>query len=64
MDNAVFTNEVDFGAAMLLIREMLDAGLITRLEYCKIEKMYIAKYKPVFHLHMGGLLNAENRELP
>jgi len=43
-----FQGEVDFGIAMLLVREMLTAKLITQLEFAKIEKMYKAKYKPIF----------------
>ena len=43
-----FQNEVDYGTAMLLIREMMDAGLINKSEYIKIDKMYIEKYQPFF----------------
>ena len=43
-----FQNEVDYGAVILLLKEMLDAGLINKTEYIKIDKMYIEKYAPVF----------------
>ena len=43
-----FQSEVDFGAAMLLTREMLAAGIITQQEFAKIEKMYAAHYRPAF----------------
>jgi hypothetical protein len=55
-----FQGEVDFGVAMLLVREMLTAKLITQLEFAKIEKMYKAKYKPVFQ----GFSSLENRNKP
>jgi hypothetical protein len=60
MDKNRFQNEVDFGIAMLLVREMLIAKLITQLEFAKIEKMYKAKYKPVFQ----GISSLENRIKP
>jgi len=43
-----FQNEVDYGAVVLLLKEMLSAGLINKAEYIKIDKMYIEKYKPIF----------------
>ena len=48
MTSDKFQDEVDFGVTMLLVREMLTAKIITQLEFTKIEKMYKAKYKPVF----------------
>jgi len=48
MTSDKFQNEVDFGVAMLIVREMLTAKIITRLEFVKIEKMYKTKYNPVF----------------
>ena len=48
MTSDKFQNEVDFSVAMLIVREMLTAKIITQLEFAKIEKMYKARYKPVF----------------
>jgi hypothetical protein len=41
---------------MLLVREMLDAGIISRQDYLQIEKMYITRYKPVFQNQMVSFL--------
>ena len=43
-----FQNEVDYGAVMLLAKEMLAAGIINKSEYIKIDKMYTEKYAPFF----------------
>ena len=43
-----FQNELDFGAAMLLAREMLAAGIINKQEFSKIEKRYAVEYQPIF----------------
>jgi len=43
-----FQNEVDYGAVMLLVKEMLAAGIINKTEYLKIDKMYTEKYAPFF----------------
>jgi len=58
-----FQSEVDFGTAMLLVREMLDAGVISRQDYAQVEKMYVAQYQPVFQI-LDGFRNGENRDTP
>ena len=58
-----FQSEVDFGTAMLLVREMLDAAIISRQDYARIEKIYVARYQPVFQI-LDGFRNGENRDTP
>ena len=60
MTSDKFQNEVDFGVAMLIVREMLTEKIITQLEFAKIEKMYKTKYKPVFQ----GISSLESRNKP
>ncbi len=42
-----FQSEVYYGTVMLLIKEWLTAGLITKTEYAKIERLYADKYNPI-----------------
>jgi uncharacterized protein YqgQ len=43
-----FQREIDYGTAMILIREMLESGLISKEEYSKLEKIYARRYRPIF----------------
>ena len=42
-----FQNEVDYSTIMLSVKEMLDAELINKSEFAKIEKLYVEKYNPI-----------------
>jgi len=48
MDKEQFSREVDYGMAMVIINEMLAAGLISNQEYKQIDKMYSDRYRPIF----------------
>jgi hypothetical protein len=64
MDKCTFQKEVDYGTVMLLVREMFDAGIISHQDYAQIEKMYVARYQPVFQNQMASFRSPENREPP
>ena len=46
MNKEQFKNEVDYGAAMALAREMLERGIIDRQDFMRVDKMYVEKYHP------------------
>lgn len=43
-----FQNELDYGMAIHLAKEMLANGIINKQEFAKIDKMYIQLYRPIF----------------
>jgi hypothetical protein len=40
--------ELDYHAALSIARTILECGLITQEEYCRIESIFRAEYLPVF----------------
>jgi hypothetical protein len=40
--------ELDYHAALSIARTMLENGLITQEEYCRIESIFRAEYLPIF----------------
>ena len=47
-----FQSEVDYAAAILLSREMLQAGIITQQDFARINRLYTEQYRPVFYAGM------------
>jgi hypothetical protein len=43
-----FQQEIDYAAAVLLSREMLQAGVITTEEFARINRLQIDRHRPVF----------------
>lgn len=42
-----FRREKLYQATMHVIRNMLEEGIITEEEYCKVEEVFFRKYRPV-----------------
>ena len=55
MNKEQFERESRYGAAMALAREMLNKGLISDKDYCKIDTIFKRKYRPII-----GALQTEN----
>ena len=51
-----FRNEKLYQATMNIARRMRDAKLISEAEYCRLDKLFLAKYRPAI-----GILSAEIR---
>lgn len=43
-----FQTEVDYAAAVLLSREMLQAGIITDEDFARINRLHTEQYQPLF----------------
>jgi|GEM_PF-5405043 len=43
-----FQSEVDYAAAVLLSREMLQAGIITHEDFARINRLHAEQYQPIF----------------
>jgi hypothetical protein len=43
-----FQSEIDYAAAILLAREMLQAGIITSQDFARINRLYTEMHQPVF----------------
>jgi len=43
-----FQAEVDYGTAMLLLREMLEAGAIDAEDFARAERLYAERSQPIF----------------
>jgi len=43
-----FQSEVDYAAAVLLSREMLQAGIITEQDFTRINRLYYEMHRPIF----------------
>ncbi len=58
-----FEQERRYQTVMLFVRKMLDQGLITEEEYCRIDTKNRAKFRPVTGTILSGkcLLFKENR---
>ena len=50
MSKEQFQSELDYAVAMLLIREMLDSGIINRQDFLQIGKIYTEHYQPIFQI--------------
>ena len=48
MTTEQFQSEVDYAAAILLSREMLQAGIIDDRDFARINRLYTEQYRPVF----------------
>lgn len=48
LESEQFQNEIDYGIAIHLAKEMLAAGIINKQEFTRIDKMYAQQYHPVF----------------
>jgi hypothetical protein len=43
-----FQSEVDYAAAVLLSREMLQAGIIDEQDFARINRLHAEQYQPIF----------------
>lgn len=43
-----FKNEKLYQTTMSMARKMLSEGLITEEEYCRIDTIFLEKYRPIF----------------
>ena len=43
-----FQTEIDYAAALLLSREMLQAGIITGEDFARINRLHAERYQPLF----------------
>ena len=43
-----FQTEIDYAAAVLLSREMLQAGIITEEDFARINRLHAERYQPIF----------------
>ena len=59
MNKEQFQNEIDYGMAMALVREMLECGVIDRQDFMKADKMYVDRYRPVIHSVMPPKLRQD-----
>ncbi len=48
MNKDQLQNEMDYSVAIHICKEMLDAGIIDRQDFIRIDKMYIDRYRPIF----------------
>lgn len=48
MSKEDFKNEKLYQTTMSMARKMLSEGLITEEEYCRIDTIFLEKYRPVF----------------
>ncbi|MCD8096420.1 MAG: hypothetical protein LUE12_09925 [Ruminococcus sp.] len=48
MTKEEFKNEKLYQTTMHLVRKMLSEGIISEEEYCKIDTIFLEKYRPVF----------------
>jgi hypothetical protein len=44
----LFQTEVDYAAAVLLSREMLQAGVIDAEDFARINRLHAERYQPIF----------------
>lgn len=51
MSREQFMGEKKYRVSIVLARQMLEKGIISEKDYCKIDTMLKAKYKPI----IGGL---------
>ena len=56
MSEEQFQNEKLYQATMNLARRMQKEGLISEADYCRLDKLFLAKYRPVI-----GALSADIR---
>ena len=43
-----FQSEIDYAAAVLLSREMLQAGIISEQDFARINRLHAEQYQPIF----------------
>ena len=43
-----FQTEIDYAAAVLLSREMLQAGIIDAEDFARINRLHAEQYQPIF----------------
>jgi len=43
-----FQTEIDYAAAVLLLREMLEAGIIDEQDFARISRLHAEQYHPFF----------------
>ena len=43
-----FQSEIDYAAAVLLSREMLQAGIISEQDFARINRLHAERYQPIF----------------
>jgi len=48
VDKKEFKNEKLYQTTMSMARKMLSDGLISEEEYCRIDTIFLEKYRPVF----------------
>ena len=48
MTTEQFQSEVDYAAAVLLSREILQAGIITPQDFARINRLYTEMHRPIF----------------
>ena len=52
MTTEQFQSEVDYAAAVLLSREMLQAGIIDDRDFARINRLCSEQYRPIFYAGM------------
>jgi hypothetical protein len=55
MRNDEFERETEYESRMAVARTLLRIGIITEEEYCRIDTIFLAKYRPL----LGGLRAAK-----